>query len=147
MKYIKPETGKINSPKSTTNHAAAGALRKLDRSAANCEISSARVASRCATLRATSSRGSLRQALSGDRESAERSLRTLAESGEQAYLSPYDVALVYAGLGRSEDALDWLERARAERNGWLVFLNVEPRFKALRRHRRFVALVETAGFA
>lgn len=55
--------------------------------------------------------------------------------------SSYDLALALIGLGRTADALDWLERACDTRSGLLVYLGVEPMFDALRGERRFAALI------
>jgi hypothetical protein len=48
-------------------------------------------------------------------------------------------------LGENEHALKWLEKAFDEHNGWLVFLNVEPRFDSLRPEARFAALLAKVG--
>ena len=42
--------------------------------------------------------------------------------------------------------LDWLEKARETRDGWLVFLRIDPIWDGLRDDERFVALVEEVGF-
>ncbi len=49
-------------------------------------------------------------------------------------------AILYARLGQPEPAIDWLERAFARHQPWLVFLGVDPRFSSLRGHVRFEAL-------
>jgi hypothetical protein len=60
---------------------------------------------------------------------------------QHEYVSPYDVALVYAGLGDKNQALDWLQRAYRERSSLLVFALREPRLVALRSEPRFTALM------
>jgi eukaryotic-like serine/threonine-protein kinase len=57
-------------------------------------------------------------------------------------VAPVYPALVAAGLGDHELALDELERAVKERSGWLVFLRVDPRFDALRGDTRFQQIVD-----
>jgi hypothetical protein len=52
---------------------------------------------------------------------------------------------VYEGLGKTEAALDWLEKALTERDGWLVFLNSYPRFEALRDEPRFKDILDRLG--
>jgi hypothetical protein len=42
------------------------------------------------------------------------------------------IGYVYEGLGRIENALDWLEQAVEERDGWFVYVNSVPRFESLR---------------
>lgn len=58
------------------------------------------------------------------------------------FVTAYGTALVYAGLGDSEQAFAWLEKAFAERSHWLVWLRLDPRWKALRSDPRFAGLVE-----
>ena len=43
----------------------------------------------------------------------------------------------YEGLGKTDEALDWLDKAVLERDGWLVYLNSFPRFESLRNEARF----------
>jgi len=40
---------------------------------------------------------------------------------------------VYAGMGDRDNAFRWLEKACHERDLWLVFLNVDPRWRKLSR--------------
>jgi len=53
--------------------------------------------------------------------------------------------LVYAGLGDRARALELLDRAYAERDVWLTWIGVEPRFDALRREPRFRELLRGIG--
>jgi hypothetical protein len=50
-------------------------------------------------------------ARAGNREEAER---LLAQSKSQ-YVSPYYIAMVYLGLGKNDMAMNWLEKAYADR--------------------------------
>jgi hypothetical protein len=45
------------------------------------------------------------------------------------------------GLGEVERALDWTERARLDRRGWLAYLRVNPIMDPMRGHPRFEALL------
>ena len=60
-------------------------------------------------------------------------------------MSPYDIALVHAGLGWKDQAVAWLEMAYEERYGWLVYLRADPIWDGLRREAGFVSLVERIG--
>jgi len=64
-------------------------------------------------------------------------LKSLRENPDRGYAPPLLIAYIYEGLGRVEDALDWLDKAVEERDGWLVFLNSFPRFESLRAEARF----------
>jgi TolB-like protein/DNA-binding winged helix-turn-helix (wHTH) protein len=85
-------------------------------------------------------------ARSGNRAEAERLLAELQGESRKQYVSPYYFALVYVGLGRNEQALDWLEQAFADRSNGLVFLKVEPELDQLRLNPRFLALQKKLGF-
>ena len=74
-------------------------------------------------------------AVSGHRNEAYQVLDELKERAQKCYVSPFDVALIHAGLGETDEALEWLEKAYEERNQWLTWLRVEPRLDGLRRTR------------
>ena len=56
---------------------------------------------------------------------------------QKQYVSPYGIASFYAVLGDAPHALDWLERAYAERDGTLILIKVHPRLDGLRGEPRF----------
>jgi len=56
-------------------------------------------------------------------------------------VTSYGIALVYAGLGETDAAFSWLERAFEERSHWLVWLRLDPRWGNIRSHARFLELV------
>ena len=74
-------------------------------------------------------------------------LKELERMFAQGYVSPLYFAILYAGLGEKEKALEQLERAADERAGWLINLAVEPRFDALRSEPRYQALLHRVGLA
>ena len=85
-------------------------------------------------------------AISGRHAEAQRVVADLQETARRRYVSPYDVATVYAGLGDREQALAWLERAFEDRSGWLAWwLKVDPRFDTLRADPRFHNLLRRIG--
>ena len=65
---------------------------------------------------------------------------------EQAYVSPYDLAILYLGLGDKDRAFEQLTKAYEDRTGWIIYLNVEPIFDPLRSDPRFVELVSGMKF-
>jgi DNA-binding winged helix-turn-helix (wHTH) protein/TolB-like protein/Tfp pilus assembly protein PilF len=62
------------------------------------------------------------------------------------YVPPYHFALIYNALGESGKALDYLEKAFAEKDVRMVFLKVEPKWNNLRREPRFVDLMRRMNF-
>jgi hypothetical protein len=71
----------------------------------------------------------------------------LLENRKRNYLAASYVALIYAPLGDKEKTLEWLERAVAEHDAWVTYLNVTPEFDDLRSDPRFPALVRRIGLA
>jgi tetratricopeptide (TPR) repeat protein len=85
------------------------------------------------------------QARAGKKNEAERVIARLQELSKQQYVSPYQTAVIYAGLDNRKMALDWLEKSRDERFNWLPFLEVDPVFKSLRSEPRFIELAKSLG--
>jgi tetratricopeptide (TPR) repeat protein len=85
-------------------------------------------------------------ARSGNEAKARNLLAALISESKNKYVSPYYFAVVYAGLGKNEEAIDWLEKAFADRSNGLVFLKVEPELDGLRSNPRFVALQQKLNF-
>jgi eukaryotic-like serine/threonine-protein kinase len=85
------------------------------------------------------------QALAGKKSDAKKVIGRLQELSTQQYVSPFQTAVVYAGLDERKLALDWLEKSREERFNWLPFIQVDPVFKSLRSEPRFVELSKSLG--
>ncbi len=62
------------------------------------------------------------------------------------YASPYGIALVYNGLDERQKALNYLEKAFAEKDVRMIFLKVEPQWKNLRTEPRFIDLLNRMRF-
>jgi tetratricopeptide repeat protein len=76
-------------------------------------------------------------ALSGDKAKARSVLRELATS---AFVSPWELALIYDALGDTAQALGSLERAVNEHASWVVIMAVDPRLDNLHAEPRFKQL-------
>jgi TolB-like protein/DNA-binding SARP family transcriptional activator/tetratricopeptide (TPR) repeat protein len=80
-------------------------------------------------------------AVSGRHAEAREVIRALQAGGAgRPYVSPAYVAAVYTGLGETDAAFAWLERALQTRDDWVVYAAVEPVFAPLRTDPRFTAL-------
>jgi len=86
-------------------------------------------------------------AMAGDRARARQILRTLEERARESYVSPYHFAYVLTGLGEMDRAMDYLERAVAERTGASYGIKGSFLFKPLRGHPRFSALLRQMNLA
>ena len=84
-------------------------------------------------------------AASGKKDEARRLLRDLQSRSAQPDGVASEVALIYAGLGERERALDWYERAAASRSLRPAWLLLDPRLDALRDSPRFASLLRRIG--
>jgi tetratricopeptide (TPR) repeat protein len=82
----------------------------------------------------------------GQISKAQAALDELKKRSETAYVSPYNMAKVYAGLGEKDFAFEWLERAYDERSEWLTWLKVDPKLDEIRSDPRFRELMHRVGF-
>lgn len=78
----------------------------------------------------------------GKKEQARHILYDLNVRSEKEYVSAFEIALVYMGLGNNQLTLKWLDKAYLERSDWLVHMNVTPIFDTIRSDHRFVELVK-----
>jgi TolB-like protein/DNA-binding SARP family transcriptional activator len=86
-------------------------------------------------------------AMAGETDRARQVLAALEARARAAYVSPYHFAYVYAGLGDAERAMDWLERAVAERAGAAYGIKGSFIFSPLHPRPRFQALLRAMGLA
>ncbi len=84
-------------------------------------------------------------AASGNKRKAEQILGQLTEQAKRGYISPYDLAVLYAGLADKEKAFELLDKAYEERSGFLVHMQWDPRFNNLHSDPRFAQLVRRIG--
>src|SRR5262249_24829316 len=84
-------------------------------------------------------------ALSGDRAEARRILSALQDRTAEHRIITFGIGLIYTGLGESQQALAWLEKARVAHSDSMIFLNVDPAFIPLRSNPRFSELVGSMG--
>jgi serine/threonine-protein kinase len=80
---------------------------------------------------------------SGRKDEAVSILNQLEErSTTNEYLSPFQIALIYVGLGKKDKAIEWLQTAKRERDPFLMYIRVDPNFDSLRKDPRFVELMK-----
>jgi len=96
--------------------------------------------------RATAELG-LAYALQGNAPEARRLIDELAQRSKERYVSPFDFAVIYGGLGDTERTLEWLQRAERERSPSLNYLILSPAFTSVRSDPRFMALVRHIGLS
>jgi serine/threonine protein kinase/tetratricopeptide (TPR) repeat protein len=86
-------------------------------------------------------------AVSGNREKARQALSDVLELSKHRYVPPFDIAVIYTGLGDEKRALEWLGKALDDRSLEMIFLKVDPRFDRLHADPRFANLLRRMGLA
>jgi len=84
-------------------------------------------------------------AVAGQRSEAEAKIQAMLERRPRRYVPPYNIALVFTGLGQAERALEWLERAFEERDVHMPFLR-DQKWDEIRSSARFEELLRRVGF-
>jgi TolB-like protein/DNA-binding winged helix-turn-helix (wHTH) protein/Tfp pilus assembly protein PilF len=86
-------------------------------------------------------------AVAGKRSEALKVLDELKEQAKQRYVSPYEFAIIYMGLGEKDQAFEWLNKTYEENTYKLSFLRVNPQFDSLRADPRFADLLRRMKLA
>jgi TolB-like protein/DNA-binding winged helix-turn-helix (wHTH) protein/Tfp pilus assembly protein PilF len=86
-------------------------------------------------------------AVSGNRPEADKTIAELKELWPAQTRAALDLAVVFSGLGETENALYWLERAQEKHVSDLIGIGQDSRFVDLRTNARFQALVHRVGRA
>jgi tetratricopeptide (TPR) repeat protein len=60
---------------------------------------------------------------------------------QQRYISPFNFAVIYTGLGDKDQAFEWLEKCYAEHSQPLEHLKMRPMFDSLRSDPRYTDLI------
>lgn len=81
-------------------------------------------------------------AKSGQRTQALRTIEELVKRSERSYVPSTLIAATYAAVGDHQEASRWLHKAVQQRDGILIFLNVDPMFEDLRSDPRYRAIIQ-----
>jgi TolB-like protein/Tfp pilus assembly protein PilF len=84
------------------------------------------------------------QAVAGDKTKAESKLQEMLERKRERYVPPYNLALVFAGLGQTESAQHWLQQAFVDRDVHMTFLQ-DHKWDSMRGNPQFQKIVERVG--
>jgi len=82
-------------------------------------------------------------AAAGRKQDARAALNRLTQMAAQCYVSPYHRALIHINLGEREETLELLRECFAIKDGWLVWLGVEPQLDPLRGEPAFEDLLRS----
>jgi DNA-binding winged helix-turn-helix (wHTH) protein/tetratricopeptide (TPR) repeat protein len=86
-------------------------------------------------------------ALTGDRDKARVVLSELDSLPKRKSVHPYNVALIHAALGDTEEAFDWIRRPYINWTERLRMLRFDPRMDCLKGDSRFSALFQQSALA
>jgi len=81
------------------------------------------------------------QALAGNQAAARQALDNLHARAKRSYVPPSSFAQIHLSLGEKKQGLAWLEKAYADRDGYLAWLKVDPAFDSVRSDPGFQALM------
>ncbi|MCJ7565024.1 MAG: protein kinase [Candidatus Aminicenantes bacterium] len=71
----------------------------------------------------------------------QRVAETLVARSRTTYVSPWQIGTLYTRAGKSDEALDWLEKAYQARDQNMPYLGVDPIFDTLRNDARYQSLL------
>ena len=86
-----------------------------------------------------------RAIVNGSPDEIERVLRKLTDQAKAGARRPYDVAFFAVLKGDRSLALDWLEKSYQHHDYWMLFINVDPEYDAIRSDPRFQSIVHHLG--
>jgi TolB-like protein/DNA-binding winged helix-turn-helix (wHTH) protein/Tfp pilus assembly protein PilF len=84
-------------------------------------------------------------AIAGKRELANHLLAKLMELYPSKHGVPWEMAVIYTGLGDKDRAFEWLEKGYSERPNWMFSIKVDPRMDPLRSDPRYKELLRRMG--
>ena len=84
-------------------------------------------------------------ASTGQKGKATKILERLLAASRRGYIPPFYLALLYIGLGETDAAFYWLDRAYQSRDGDLTTIKVDPRMDGLMPDPRFTRLLRKLG--
>ncbi|HET9786375.1 MAG TPA: hypothetical protein VFP47_04540, partial [Pyrinomonadaceae bacterium] len=80
-------------------------------------------------------------AVAGKPQEARQILAELKELSDKTYISPYYPAMIHAGLGEKDQAIEFLEKLYQDHDEFLSTLKVDEPFDGLHSDPRFVDLL------
>jgi eukaryotic-like serine/threonine-protein kinase len=72
-------------------------------------------------------------------------IEVLKNESQREYVSPYDIARWYAGMGDADHAFEWLEKAYAERSGPMEGIKTDEFFEPFHSDPRYIDLLKRMG--
>jgi tetratricopeptide (TPR) repeat protein len=88
-------------------------------------------------------------AKSGNNPGALKILKELEKNSGQQYVSPYCLAVIYAGLDKTDEVYKLLNKAIDDQSVWLIHLHLsaDPRFREFIKDTRYTGLLKRVQLA
>jgi serine/threonine-protein kinase len=84
-------------------------------------------------------------AVAGDAAKAHSTLDELKSPATPRYIPPFNIAVVYLGLGERDECFASLEKAYQDHDVRLSLLKVDPKWDAVRSDPRFISILKRIG--
>ncbi len=81
----------------------------------------------------------------GKKAEAIKMIAELQRRSKDMFIDPYNIGVIYIALGDKDQAFAWLEKAYEEHSLQMIYLNVAPKFDAIRSDPRFLDLERHIG--
>lgn len=82
----------------------------------------------------------------GHPDKIERAFRKVMDEAKAGTRRPYDVGHYAVVVGNHRSlALDWLEKSYRHHDYWMLYINVDPEYDAIRSNPRFQAIIHRLG--
>jgi TolB-like protein/predicted Zn-dependent protease len=86
------------------------------------------------------------QATAGRPDEARAALARLDDMASDEQVPPFCRAALHVVLGEADNAFLWLERGRAERDGWMLAVRAHPWLEPIRGDERYRDLIRSMGW-
>jgi serine/threonine protein kinase/Flp pilus assembly protein TadD len=84
-------------------------------------------------------------AVSGRRADALKLAKQFKDLSSHAYVDPYNIAVIYAGLGDKDEVFRWLEKGYQQRSSGMPYLTTDPFWSDMRSDPRCADLLRRMG--
>jgi tetratricopeptide (TPR) repeat protein len=86
-------------------------------------------------------------AVAGRRVDALKLAKEFKELSSHTYVDPYNIAVIYAGLGDKDEAFRWLEKGYGQRSSGMPYLTTDPFWSEMRSDSRYADLLRRMASA
>jgi hypothetical protein len=73
-------------------------------------------------------------------------IELLKNKSRTEYVSPYEIATMYALMEDRDHTFEWLEKAYAERSGRMEYIKMEDFFEPFHSDPRYIDMLRRMGF-